>query len=516
MVPPRHHTSCSTACRLLTTSFFLSTASLLPVVDGFLIPTTNRDSFHRITLASPRRPDSSALSAGSVDDNNDSFMKSVRSIQDNFYSSDKESGQGDNCGHPFLDRTTGLMRNLPILVSPSTELPGRQTVRFIDNPLDIHMLESSLRRSSEIAKGDRSFYCYVGQLYRDPNNGKDENPLKRQKIKSWNDFTLDANNADDNTCVGTLLRIMDFKRFTDGRMVLLVQGVERFAIDEIRQEFPYTIVNAQILPDEEELSDFPSISSAVAASFAWHSLEYQENVALTDNGRVGEEVSIELIVGERLSQLIPFVPFNSAMSEKALNSLQETIAQAITCIGTASSANISHLPSMSDFTSRNVLSNVSTYTNLVAQSEVLTADAIEYDLWLCVDEYFRLQSLQELIPPNLIALLPRRNDWPDDFCLEEIALDLIALEEAKSTKKHGEPKRQFVRIGHLLHYPNERRLRRLSYSASALLGGSTPTALLNKGVRQTLLEIPSTRGRLWAVLERFVEYNSLLRSKHTD
>jgi hypothetical protein len=150
------------------------------------------------------------------------------------------------------------------------------------------------------------------------------------------------------------------------------------------------------------------------------------------------------------------------------------------------------------------------------QSDKVTAESIEYDLWLCIDEYVRLRSLQDLISPNLITLLPQCKDCPDDFCLNEIASNLFDVDEAKNAKQKVETKRPNVRVGQSLHYPDERRLRRLSYSASALLGGSRPTDLLNKGVRQTLLEVPSTRGRLWAVLERFVEYNSQLRSKHEE
>ena len=465
-----------------------------------------------IPVASPRRLDSSAalmMSAGSdsVDDNGnrDPFMKSVRSIQDAFYSSFDSSD--DRNGRPFLEIYTGVMHNLPILVSPSTELPGRQSVRFIDNPLDINMLESSLRRclkESSIEGNSTCRYSYIGQLYRDPNKTEIDNPLSRPKIESWKDITpLDnAGDGDKDTCIGTLLRIIDFRRVTDGRMVLLVQGLERFAISKVHQKLPYISVDAQILPDEEELTDYPSIPSAVAAAFAWHSFEYKNNVALIDDGSAGEEMSIDKISVERLAQLIPFASFNSGMTELA--SLHESIAQPRSNAGTENSPH--HLLSMQDFTSRNVLSNVPTFTDLVGKDDEPNAASIEYDLWLCIDEYVRLRSLQELISPNLVTLLPKYTDLPDDFCLNEIASNLQKVET----------KRPNVRVGQSLHYPNGRRLRRLSYCASSLLGGSTPTDLLNKGVRQTLLEVPSTRGRLWAVLERFVEYNSQLRSKHEE
>jgi len=188
--------------------------------------------------------------------------------------------------------------------------------------------------------------------------------------------------------------------------------------------------------------------------------------------------------------------------------LQESIAHTSSEVPVAiDDLSIQHL------TSRNVLSNVPTFSNLAVQGDVLTAGDIEYDLWICIDEYVRLRGLYALISPDLMTLLPQGKDWPNDFCLEDIAANL----EAKNAKGGDiDLSRPFVRVGSAPHYPNERRLRRLSYSASALLGGSTPTDLLNKGVRQTLLEVPNTRGRLWAVLERFVEYNSQLRPKRVD
>ena len=123
---------------------------------------------------------------------------------------------------------------------------------------------------------------------------------------------------------------------------------------------------------------------------------------------------IDKISGERLSQLIPFAPFNSDMTEENLASLQETIEQSSSSnAGTESYGH--HLQSMQDFGPP--------FTNLGEKGDVLTSttESIEYDLWLCIDEYVRLRSLQELLSPNLITLLPKYTDLPDDFCLNEIA-----------------------------------------------------------------------------------------------
>ena len=472
---------------------------LVPV----LICLTHTDGFaprsrRRVTLLVSQRLDAAAAGAPSDEpgaNKSTPFMESVRSIQDVFYS----SGRGDE-SRPFLNKTTGTMDNLPILMSPSTELPGRQTVRFVDNPLDINLLELSLRGFAEKGDKDNNSHCFVGQLYRDPNETGD-GPLSRPRIKSWKDFSPDAyDDSESGTCVGTLLRIVDFRRVNDGRMVLLVQGIERFVISKVYQELPYIIVDAQIILDEEELMAYP-MPSAVATSFAWHSFEYEDNVKLAEDGSdPGEEVCIGAIVGERLAQLIPFISLKST-NARDLSLLQKSIAQAksevldLVPVG-SNDAPIQHL------TCRNVLNEVPTFSNIESQGGRLSAGDIEYDLWICIDEYVRLRGLHDVMSSDLMALLPQGKDWPNDFCLEDLAAKL----EAKNTQGDG------VRPP----YPNERRLKRLSYSASALLGGSTPSDLLNKGARQMLLEVPSTRGRLWAVLERFVEYNALLRSKHVD
>ena len=287
-------------------------AVCLTHTDGFA-PGSHR----RVTLLVSQRLDAAAAGAPSdepVASKSTPFMESVRSIQDVFYS----SGRGEQ-NRPFLNKTTGTMDNLPILISPSTELPGRQTVRFIDNPLDINMLELSLRGFAEKGDKDNNSHCFVGQLYRDPNETGD-GPLSRPRIKSWEDFSPDAyDDSDSGTCVGTLLRIVDFRRVNDGRMVLLVQGIERFVISKVHQELPYIIVDAEIILDEEELMVYP-MAPAVAASFAWHSFEYEDNVKLVEDGFPGEEVCIGAIIGERLAQLIPFISFKSNLTKGSSNS----------------------------------------------------------------------------------------------------------------------------------------------------------------------------------------------------
>jgi len=425
-------------------------------------------------------------------DNSKDTMDYVRSLQDIFYSD--TAG-----GSPYLEAKTGMMRNLPIFRAPSTELPGRSSIRFIDDPMDTNMFETLLR-SSRISSD--SPYRYVGQLFQDPNQSM--GLLNRSILRRWEDQVKDSS-SDDNqsTCIGTLLRIMDFRRVNDGRMVLLVQGIERFVVIQACQQLPYPVADVQIVPDDEDFrvnggpsNRISSLGETIDALFGWHSYEYDDRIRFSGQNSPGRDVSIETVIGEGLSQLLPFIPFSDSVNP---NDIASNIISAAEAASSSDERVASTL--LNDLASTAVLQEVPTY-ELAMQGSGITAEDLEYDIWVCIDEYVRLRELEDVISPDLLSLLPQDKDWPCDFVLEDIT--------SKWASEAGRSGKQFVRVN--ADYPSQRRQRRLSYSATGLLGGSTPTELLNKGVRQTLLETPSTHGRLWAVLERFVEYNAQLRS----
>uniref|UniRef100_A0A7S2RS44 Uncharacterized protein n=1 Tax=Eucampia antarctica TaxID=49252 RepID=A0A7S2RS44_9STRA len=88
----------------------------------------------------------------------------------------------------------------------------------------------------------------------------------------------------------------------------------------------------------------------------------------------------------------------------------------------------------------------------------------------------------------LLTLLPSDSmTWPENFALQRLK-DASAFLELSSV------------------YPRHRRQRRLSYVSSVLL----EYAGFDKGIRQILLEIPSTRRRLSTILGRFELMNSQL------
>ena len=53
--------------------------------------------------------------------------------------------------------------------------------------------------------------------------------------------------------VGSLIQIFDHWRLDNGRLVVLMQALERFVVEENVNTSPYAIANVQILLNEEEL-----------------------------------------------------------------------------------------------------------------------------------------------------------------------------------------------------------------------------------------------------------------------
>ena len=53
--------------------------------------------------------------------------------------------------------------------------------------------------------------------------------------------------------VGSLMQIFDHWRLDNGRLVVLMQALERFVVEENVNTSPYAIANVQILLNEEEL-----------------------------------------------------------------------------------------------------------------------------------------------------------------------------------------------------------------------------------------------------------------------
>lgn len=152
----------------------------------------------------------------------------------------------------------------------------------------------------------------------------------------------------------------------------------------------------------------------------------------------------------------------------------------------------------------------------------LNSNELEILLWINIDEFVRVTSSSTTIAPELLSLLPFDVKWPRSFVLEKMANvyfndvgtnsfndkdnTIPAANKYKEippksspTKLHGTSMHDSCRVDK--NYPSYRRQKRLSFVAPVLLENSKMGggALL----RQILLEIPTTQGRLSAILERF-------------
>ena len=187
-------------------------------------------------------------------------MQVVRSLQSSFYKSSPLQFQPKRSALNLP--SGGIWTHLPLWRVPWQEVPGRTNVLLVHEPVYTNMFETILRSS------DNDVH-YVGHLYLPPAAHPQE---RRQRAKAplctWQEQQQQqqsSNNQDDDdksAVLGTLLRITDYRRMSDGRLLLLVQAVERFVVVHVHQTLPYSVADVQLLPDLEELSAAAAVVSS--------------------------------------------------------------------------------------------------------------------------------------------------------------------------------------------------------------------------------------------------------------
>mmetsp|Transcript_15126 Transcript_15126/g.17396 ORF Transcript_15126/g.17396 Transcript_15126/m.17396 type:complete len:532 (-) Transcript_15126:96-1691(-) len=432
-------------------------------------------------------------------------MNIVRSLQRSFYSSPSDVGE-NNDSETIVDVTTGTISNLPLWRVGWTELPGRSNVLNVFEPKYTHMFESIIRSNP-----DRKSW-YVGHLFL-PGGSKtldsktDDSNSGNFRLSGWKDakklsiFDDSGGITQRSAVIGTLLRIVDFRRMNDGKLLLLVQALERFVVVRARQETPFSIADVQIIPDEEEVEwqqqYFSSINEsitktdfftdAVAESFRWHEYEYDERVRLSVRNDEKDDLRSTDISGVDLKRILPFVPYSSTSSPKHIID-QRNKREAVP----VNNMNKPEDEILLQIKEAGMLREVPTLSleDLIGNRS-LTTDHLEKSIWIFIDKYLRIKEMPYM-PEELLGLLPPNQSWPTGFCLEKLATSKL-LENRVPSKK-------FFRVTN--DYPAHRRQKRLSFAASSLL---EPSRI--DGLRQSMLEIPSTRGRLWSVLEKFEIYH---------
>ena len=155
----------------------------------------------------------------------------------------------------------------------------------------------------------------------------------------------------------------------------------------------------------------------------------------------------------------------------------------------------------------------------------LSAEAVvlvEYDLWRTLDEMMRLISMASgrpvPIPSQLLGLLPKRDDWPQEFFLEDVAKSLATSGSTIGTAS----KSPFVRVDEITSanhssYSPLRRAQRLSYAIWLLLDvlamtGAEPAP----PPRDVILSMDSIGERLFAAKLTIDGINVILKKMVSD
>jgi Lon protease-like protein len=387
-------------------------------------------------------------SSDSADDELERKMALVRSLQSVYY-------QSSSSEPTVLEKTTGIMRNLPLWRVQWTELPGRSNVLNVHEGQYTNMFETIIR-------GPKPWY--VGHLFLPGGSKNIKSDERRFQLKTWNEEVDDEAREEESersAVVGTLLRISDFRRLQDGRLILLVQALERFVVVNCIQSVPYSIADVQILPDfdespattEEEAQT--ARAKQVMASFQYHNYEYEADFKLPL--AANKYLSATDIWGPDIAKVLPFVPYSKPLNPSEL--------QPVNAVDAVKSEDFVSLDNESSMESRLIEGGVLSSPTFLSDSGAdLSVDTLEDRLWRALEDFCLASQIE--LPNEVLCLLPPTRPWPTR--VERVSVD----------------------------YPPERRQRRLSFAASAFLEQTRVGADL----RLVWLETPGTRERLRYVL----------------
>jgi len=345
---------------------------------------------------------------------------------------------------------------------------------------------------------------------------------------------------------GVLMKISDYKQLEDGRLMLIVQALERFRVVEVKDHHlssPHAIATVEIIPDRElvETVDARTTTSttegdevvdgggegvvvvddngeeeeekkgddgeeddedddnherflpkAVDEAFLWHSFEARP---VTLN-----ECAVPTTTGEEAISVSPLINFD---------------ANLITTTSDDDDNKNKHVP-------------IKKYSSLYTQTSIQRVMDLEYAVWVQLDELIHL--LQRLIgntdaipqevtkipvPTQILGLLPRHppRPWPSQFALEDYATRMERDEDGTTAKKMvGTSSRSlFVRADDMDGYPPLRRAQRLSYVIWILLDSTVLNVGLQAQDRQSILEMDSVVARLKAAQAKLEQIGGIIR-----
>lgn len=258
-----------------------------------------------------------------------SRMEMVRSLQMSYYKT-------NDFQRSSLDASTESIHNLPLWRMGLAELPGRSNLLNVHEPVHTNMFQSILSQPKPWYFGhlylpDGNCGALALQKRQNPNDGSVRRENESFKLKTWKDNNLEETEGD--AVLGTLMSIADYRRMEDGRLFLLVEALERFAISSVQQELPYSIADVQLLPDTEEVDPDDWVadcteggihgarSLAIAESFQhYHLYEYYQTLRLPISSKSNLQTSD--IGGSMLALMVPLVPLSKTVD---LAKLKETL-----------------------------------------------------------------------------------------------------------------------------------------------------------------------------------------------
>ena len=523
-------------------AFFGALLFLLSNVGTSFAPSHHRHGSQTDVLArAPTRPFSSRiLTSAAADDENDSDgelddrerMKTIRALQDAFYSSGSDEDEVSSACHVESD---GSIASLPLWRVTWTELPGRSNVLIVHEARYTHMFEQVIRNGQmlfghlRLPGGSNS----IGKEGYELLSWKDEADIMFASQSDEDGNAAEYCYTDDvqehsscrSACVGTLMKIVDYRRMGDGKLLLLVHALDRFVVSKPIQELPFSIADVQLLPDNEEMeyvlaqqqkgetSDemwYSALDSsdvtkarrtATSNALSWQQYEFDDTIKLPVRSDGSDDLTPADVVGTALKSVVPHVPFASSTLPSKLISTVCTEDKSENANGNDSENSspqnsTDSLPMEKHLIESGILLGPSEPDPSRRRSS-FTIEQLERELWIFVNEWVQVNNAMSSFPPELLTLLPPRDtyEWPEDFLLEDLATTMAATSELKGS-------RPFVRISE--DYPAHRRRRRLSYVISAL----TDHTPFGRGMPPILLEIHSTRDRLEAVLDVFEFVNT--------
>jgi len=399
-------------------------------------------------------------------------MEMVRQLQKSFYQNEEMVQRED-------DSTT--IPDLPLWRVQWTELPGFQNVLNVHVPHYTNMFQKIIRSDANPK--------YFGHLYLPGGSDNLDNPDYRMQV----DAELGSKGMGGASIVGVLMQITDYEEMDDGRLVMIVQALERFkVIDVKRHHSPYAIATVQILPDDELVEAFE--------------LDFKDNDE-------DDDYALRRAIEEAFA-VHPYEAKPVKMKDCTMERGQQGQGLAVSPLCNYD-ANVK-LQSSSKSTSNSKRMVVS---ELEYEHEYYRVFDLEQRVWLGIDEMLKLlqtlvdprkeQNISIPIPTQILGLLPLQplRPWPESFSIESYATKLEIEKLLVGTYTQS----PFVRVDNMVGYDPLRRAQRLSYLVWTLADTVIALAQDANFTRQDILEIESTEERLETAVAKFELISNVIR-----